>query len=149
MSTNTAEGWLRATYRHEFLMGGFSIYGGSADELVLTSGAKDYEGSPRLESNLWTSCISYVHRDSSLGGRASGCREESYTSIFPLMWLYRYIHSAPVYVPPLFMCLMIKFPSFSCFRNFLEIESDSELEEKKNGIRYTMYLRELAIVCIP
>lgn len=112
-------------------MGGFSIYGGSADELVLTSGARDYEGSPRLESNLWTSCISYVHRDSSLGGRASGCREESYTSIFPLMWLYRYIHSAPVYVPPLFMCLMIKFPSFSCFRNFLEIESDSELEEKK------------------
>lgn len=110
-------------------MRGFSIYGGSADELVLTSGAKDYEGSPRLESNLWTSCISY--RDSSLGGRASGCREESYTSIFPLMWLYRYIHSAPVYVPPLFMCLMIKFPSFSCFRNFLEIESDSELGEKK------------------
>lgn len=112
-------------------MGGFSIYGGSADELVLTSGAKDYEGSPRLESNLWTSCISYVHRDSSLGGRASGCREESYTSIFPLMWLYRYIHSAPVYVPPLFMCLMIKLPSFSCFRNFLEIESDSELGKKK------------------
>lgn len=71
-------------------MGGFSIYGGSADELVLTSEARDYEGSPRLESNLWTSCISYVHRDSSLGGRASGCREESYTSIFPLMWLYRY-----------------------------------------------------------
>lgn len=112
-------------------MGGFSIYGGSADELVLTSEARDYEGSPRLESNLWTSCISYVHRDSSLGGRASGCREESYTSIFPLMWLYRYIHSAPVYVPPLFMCLMIKFPSFSCFRNFLEIESDSELGKKK------------------
>lgn len=112
-------------------MGGFSIYGGSVDELVLTSGARDYEGSPRLESNLWTSCISYVHRDSSLGGRASGCREESYTSIFPLMWLYRYIHSAPVYVPPLFMCLMIKFPSFSCFRNFLEIESDSELGKKK------------------
>lgn len=112
-------------------MGGFSIYGGSVDELVLTSGAKDYEGSPRLESNLWTSCISYMHRDSSLGGRASGCREESYTSIFPLMWLYRYIHSAPVYVPPLFMCLMIKFPSFSCFRNFLEIESDSELGKKK------------------
>lgn len=46
---------------------GFSIYGGSRvvlAELVLTSGAKDYEGSPRLEFNLRRGCI---------GTRASVC----------------------------------------------------------------------------
>lgn len=62
----------RGTYRHEFHRGGFSICGGSqpsrADELVLTSGAKDYEGSLRLEFNLRRGVQARA-----CTGRARGC----------------------------------------------------------------------------
>lgn len=84
----------------------------------------------------------HVDRDSSLGGRApkSGCREESYTSEYfsaNVALSEHDIHSAPVYMPPLFMP-DDRLLSFSCFRNFLAIEGNSDPElKKKNGIRYT------------
>lgn len=78
----------------------------------------------------------HVDRDFSLGGRApkSGCREESYTSEYfsaNVTLSEHDIHSAPVYIPPLFMP-DDRLLSFSCFRNFLAIEgnSDPELEKK-------------------
>lgn len=77
----------------------------------------------------------HVDRDSSLGGRApkSGCREESYTSEYfsaNVALSEHDIHSVPVYMPPLFMP-DDRLLSFSCFRNFLAIEGNSDPEKKK------------------
>lgn len=81
---------------------------------MLTSGAKDYEGSPRLESPTSGRVACTQTAIPALeDARPSPVAEKNLIrpSIFPLMWLYR----STIYTPLQFTCLPYSCLMIGCF----------------------------------